>query len=259
MNPWIWDIHKPSDPPNANEFGAGDPVSTKLPVYPLLWHPVRSRIDARRAPDGRVVGVEYTYDYQPSEPAFQQALGPKDIVWVPLFNGTVDNPAESLERRLAEYQPNLQAIAEIGPRVKAILCGNANAEIRFANSSPSQEHAKSLTFIETHASFLAFHARPAFAPVFEILVHDCYVAGGILRDLLNHHQSILLSFAGCSWLFEHQGDHPRIPEPRPYPTLQKYLASLNAMTGVGRLRGLRAGSAITLAEMGYSAGFAGWY
>jgi hypothetical protein len=259
MSQWTWDPHLPCEPPTASGTGVGEPVSCPIPVHPLLWHPVRTRIDADRAPTGRVIGVEYTYDYQPSDPAFQKALGPRDVVWIPLFDGTIPNPAQEFKRRLPEYDANVRAIAEIAPRVNAVLCGNANAEIRFAGCTRQEEHAKCMTFIETHSKFISEFGRPCFAPVFEILVHDCYAAEGVLRDLLVEHQALTLSFAGCSWLFEQEGNHPRIPEPKPYPTLQAYLQSLDAWSGVGKMQGLRAGSAATLREMGFAAGFVGWF
>ncbi len=259
MNCWTWDPLRPSEPPTANGKHAGEPVISPIPVYPLLWHPVRTRIDADRAPAGRMVGVEYTYDYQPSEPEFQQALGQNDIVWIPLFDGTINHPAQDFNQRRAEYEDNVRAIAAIGPSVKAVLCGNANAEIRFANCSAAEEHRRCLTLVESLCKFLTHHGKPAFAPIFEILIYDCYHGDGELRDLLNQHQAQLISFAGCSWLVEQEGDHPRIPEPKPYPTLQKYIASLSAMTGVGKMRGLKSGSAQTLKAMGFTAGFAGWY
>lgn len=259
MSTWSWDPNRPSEPPTANGVGGGEPVESPLPVHPLLWHPVRTRIDAERAPHSRLVGVEYTYDYQPSNTEFQQSLGKNDVVWVPLFDGTIHQPAHDFNQRRAEYDVNVKAIAEIAPKVQAVICGNANAEIRFADCTRAEEHERCLTFIESHCQFISMHGRPAFAPIFEILVQDCFEGNGALRDLLLQNNALLISFAGSSWLYEQQGDHPRIPEPWPYPTLQKYIASLEAWSGVSTLRGLRAGSGEVIKSMGYSAGFAGWF
>jgi len=259
MSDWQWNLRHPQSPPPAGGGEPGPSVPSSLPVYPLLWHPVRTRIDQSRAPDGRIVGVEYTYDYQPSEPDFQAALGPNDVVWVPLFDGTVDDPAQDSTRRREEYEKNVRAISEIAPRVRAVLTGNANAEILFRGCPIEERHQKCLTFIQSHAAFLAHHGRPAFSPVFELFVFDCYRAGGELRDLINASNALVLSFAGCSWLVEHEGPHPYIPEDPPYPRLAEYLASMEAWSGVGTLRGLANGSADVLKASGYSAGFAGWY
>ncbi len=260
MNPaWKWNPDIPSSPPAASGAGAGAPVKSPLPVHPLLWHPVRTRIDAERAPAGRIIGVEYTYDYQPSERDFQDSLGPNDVVWIPLFDGTINHPAQDFSRCRPEYENNVRAAAEIAPQVRAILLGNANAELRFPGGPMEEQHQKCLTFVEKNAAFAALHGRPAFAPVFELLVFDCYHSDGKLRELLTASGALVLSFAGCSWLFEHEGNHPRIPEPYPYPRLTHYLASMETWTGVGTLRGLARGSGEVLKSMGYSAGFAGWY
>lgn len=256
---WTWDVYSPSAPPPASGGEGGSGVETPLPVRPLVWHPVRTRIDAARAPGGRFVGVEYTYDYQPSDAEFQESLGANDVVWVPLFDGTIHDPAEEFSRRRGEYEANVRAAAEIGPRVRALLVGNANAEILFSTGSAAERLEKCLTFVDKIGGFVAHHGRPAFAPVFEILLYDCYRGGGRLRDLLNEQKAMVLSFAGASWLFEEAGDHPRMPERRPYPELTDYLGTLDAWSGVGRLEGLRHGSGEVLKSMGYAGGFAGWY
>lgn len=230
-----------------------------LPVYPLLWHPVRTRIDSTRAPAGRLVGVEYTYDYQPSEVEFQDALGPNDIVWIPLFSGTIHHPAEDFSQRVPEFDQNVRAVSEIAPRVKGVLVGNANAEIRFNGISMADIHSRCLTFVEKAGGFVRCHGRPVIAPVFEILVYDCYRGNCSLQKLILELDALVLSYAGCSWLFVEQGDHPRIPEARPYPELQEYFKRIEAWSGVGKMEGLRAGSASVLQSMAFSAGFVGWF
>ena len=259
MSEWIWNPMMPQTPPPASGGEPGNPIESPIPVHPLLWHPVRTRIDKDRAPSGRLVGVEYTYDYQPSETEFQDALGTNDVVWVPLFDGTIANPAQDSSRKLNEYERNVRAISEIAPRIHAILVGNANAEILFKGRPKEECHRLAITFIQTHAAFMAFHGRPAFAPVFDLLVYDCYQGGGELRDLINSTKALLISFAGASWLFDPVDTHPLIPEERPYPQLIQYLASMECWSGVGTLRGLEKGSGAVLKSSGYLTGFAGWY
>lgn len=201
--------------------------------------------------------MEYTYDYQPSWPDFQQALGYQDVVWIPLYKGTVHKPSQTTEDRLPEYDLNEQAIVDIARKVRAILIGNANAEIRYSAKTPEEEYEKCLEFVAMHSKFVRQYGRPAFAPIFEILVHDCYKGGGRLRDLMVQHNSLLLSFAGCSWLFEQE--KPWIPEERPFPQLIEYLKSMECWTGVGKFQGLAKGSGEVLKASGYSAGFVGWF
>lgn len=232
-------------------------MDAPFPVYPLLWHPVRTRLDVHRAPAGRVVGVEYTYDYQPSEAGFQEALGYNDVVWVPIYKGTLYKPSQTAEDRLPEYEQNVQAIIDIARKVRAVLVGNANAEIRYNAQTPDEEYEKCLDFVEMHGKFIRPYGRPAFAPIFEILIHDCYRGGGRLRNLIERYDALLLSFAGCSWLFEQE--NPWIPEERPFSQLAEYLGSMEAWSGVGKLAGLAKGSGEVLKASGYSAGFAGWY
>lgn len=224
-----------------------------FPVYPMIWHPGRTRRTAETDPNGRVVGVEYSYDYQPSDPAFQSELGPNDVVWVPLYRGSLHWPVTKDEPR-DEHKKNLEAIAQLGPKVRAILVGNANAEIHY-DIPRAEEYERAVRFIEKHAAIIRPHGRPAFAPIFELLLLDCYQHGGRMRDILNRNDALVLSFAGCSWLFEKK--HPRIPEASPFPQLKEYLSSLHAWSGVGLQRGLDAGSDKVLAEMGYKAGFMG--
>lgn len=254
---WVWNVRRPCEPPSASENEGGPEIEAPFPVYPLLWHPVRTRLDALRTPAGRVVGVEYTYDYQPSEEAFQRALGYNDVVWIPVYKGTLYNPSQTTEDRLPEYDKNERAISEIAPKVRAILIGNANAEIRYNAQTPEEEYEKCLEFVEMHCKFVRQYGRPAFAPIFEILVHDCYKGGGRLRDLFQRYDALLMSFAGCSWLFEQE--RPWIPEERPFPQLAEYLGSVESWSGVGKLQGLAKGSGEVLKASGYSAGFAGWY
>lgn len=226
------------------------------PVYPLLWHPVRTRMGVDQAPEGRVIGVEYSFDYQPSEAEFQEALGPNDVVWVPLYRGTISPPPTHRDERRKEYAANLRAIEEIAPRVAAVLVGNANAEIHY-EVGMQEEFGRVIRFVEDHGARIRPHGRPAFAPIFEILVHDCYHAGGKLRDILNDMDALVLSYAGCQWLFERP--HPKIPEERPFPTLAAYIGTLTAWSGVGLQRGLDHGTGEVLKTAGYQAGFMGYY
>lgn len=228
--------------------------SGTFPVYPMIWHPVRTRRTRDTDPEGRVIGCEYSYDYQPSEPEFQAELGPNDVVWIPLYEGTISHPATTEDKPRWEYERNLDAISQIAPKVRAITVGNANSEIHY-EVEPEREYQLALDFIERHASLIRPYGRPAFGPIFEILLWDCYQGGGQMRDLLNSFDALVLSFAGCTWLFERK--YPKIPEAAPFPTMSAYLRTLNAWSGVGLQRGLDAGSDRVLSEMGYSAGFMG--
>jgi len=235
-------------------FDAPGPAG--FPIHPLVWHPIRTRMTADRAPGGRVIGVEYTWDYQPSEPEFQAELGKSDVVWVPLYTGTIDSTPRSGNRPRHEYETNLKAIAAIGPRVHAILTGNANAEICW-DCNLRTNHARCVEFVRRHGAMVRPHARPAFAPVFDILVYDACRAGGALQKALNDLDALVIAYAASKWLFE--ALEPWIPEARPWPTLTAYLAAMEVWGGVGMLRGLRAGSGEALQSMGVRAGIMGYF
>ena len=208
------------------------------------------------AAEGRVIGVEYSYDYQPSEPEFQSELAPNDVVLIPLYKGTIDQTPSKNDTPRKEYNDNLKAIETIAPRVQAILVGNANAEICY-DCNLRTNHRRCLQFVENHGSIISPHGRPAFAPVFDILVFDCYEGKGRLRDLLNKMDALVLSFAGSWWLFENP--KPCIPEPSPMGMLAEYIASMTAWSGVGLRKGLEAGSGQVLHSMGFRAGFMGYF
>lgn len=239
----------PSSPPQPLEPHA-------FPVYPLLWHPIRTRMTLDKASAGRVIGVEYTFDYQPYDPEFQAEVGANDVVWVPLYTGTIVSPPARRDRKRAEFDANVDAIRSLGALVRAILVGSANAEIYYECGIRGM-HDCALRFVDLHSNMIAPHGRPAFAPCFEILVHDCYAAGGRLRDTLNDAGALVLSYAGCEWLVERP--NPKIPEERPWPALSAYLRSLDAWSGVGLQKGLDAGSGEALRDMGYRAGFMGYF
>lgn len=209
------------------------------------------------SPEGRVIGIEYGYDYQPSQPDFQQELGPNDVVWIPLYNGTIDHPPRRFDRKRWEYETNWEALRVIAPQVRGILVGCANAEIHYKDLllSRKQEYGLCLKFVREHGERIRPYGRPVFAPIFELLLFDCYYGGGQLQELLHRFDALVLSFAGCFWLFENPS--PNIPEAPPYPRLADYLHSLNAWSGVGLQKGLDAGSGEVLHRMGYKAGFMG--
>lgn len=227
----------------------------EFPVYPVIWHPERTRRTKETDPDGRIIGVEYQFDYEPSRPQFQEEIGPNDVVWIPLYEGKI-TPPPSVDEPLPEIEKNLRAIEEIGPKCRAVLVGNANSEIRYQGPRP-EEYKKALLFIEKHAPLVRSHARPAFAPIFQLLMHDCYEEGGKMRDLLNENDALIISWAGCKWLFEK--DYPKFPEADPFPKFQEYLRSMPCWTGVGLQRGLDKGSDRVLKSMGYDAGFMGYF
>lgn len=227
-----------------------------FPVYPLLWHPCRTHRSLETDPDGRVIGIEYCYDYQPSEPQFQEMVGPNDVVWIPLYKGTLEMAPSGEDVPRMEFEQNLQAIEDLAPKVRAILVGNANAEIHY-EVPRDQAWERAIEFIEKHSALIRPYGRPAFAPVFEILMHDCYMGGGKLRDLINANDALVLSFNGCGWLFEKK--YPKIPELHPYPQLVEYLKTMPVWSGVGLQRGLDAGSDRVLKMMGISAGFMGTF
>jgi len=209
------------------------------------------------SPQGRVIGVEYEYDYQPSDPAFQEELGPNDVVWIPLYKGTLHHPPRRTDRPRKEAETNWQAIRALAPRVQGILVGCTNAEIHYKGllRTHREEYALCIRFVQEHGERIRPFGRPVFAPIFEMLIFDCYRGGGKLRDLLNSFDALVLSFAGCYWLFENP--RPKIPEASPYPRLAEYLRTLNAWSGVGLQKGLDAGSGEVLHKMGYRAGFMG--
>jgi hypothetical protein len=227
-----------------------------FPVYPLIWHPCRTRRTRETDPEGRVIGVEYTFDYQPSEPDFQAELGKNDVVWIPLYTGTIDVPATTEDCPRREYEANIETIKILGPAVRALLVGNANAEICY-KVSREEEWEKTIAFVEKHGAIIRPFGRPAFAPIFELLMHDCYLGSGRLRDVLLAQEALVLSFAGCWWLFENK--KPKIPENYPYPELSAYLKTLPIWSGVGLQKGLDAGSDRVLSSVGYSAGFMGYF
>jgi hypothetical protein len=200
--------------------------------------------------------VEYSFDYQPSEEPFQEALGQNDVVWIPLYLGTINDPAVRKDEKRQENAANWKAISAIAPKVRAVLVGNANAEIHY-ELEPKEEFERCLTFVEQHGDRIRPFGRPAFAPIMENLVYDAFHGGGKLRELLLSMDALVLSYAGSEWFFEKE--RPRIPEPRPFPTMRAYLSELEAWTGVGLQRGLDNGSGRVLKDAGYSAGFMGYF
>jgi len=160
------------------------------------------------------------------DPVFEEwewvadAVGPNDIVWVPLYYGSLAGPTPSVwpQRKLPDYGKFVALIQEIAPRVKGILLGNNGCELMFQKIRPVEEdedgqpitmgspimvvdylghkaeidlphsiHLACEFVAETAPLVLQAGGRPFYGTMDWMIIYDCYnpLLPGRLRQIVN--------------------------------------------------------------------------
>ena len=134
------------------------------------------------------------------------AVGPNDIVWIPLYYGSLNGPTPSTwpQQKLPDYGKFVAMIEEIAPRVKGILLGNNGCELCFRVARLSEEtdteaagrlivdlphsiHLACAFVEETAPLVLQAGGRPFYGTMDWMIIYDCYntFLPGRLRQIVN--------------------------------------------------------------------------
>lgn len=257
-----------------------------LPVY-LMTPPDGGGTTADFEP-GRIFNYGY-YDKTTGriDRSVLEQLGPQDVFYVPLFRGEMipEGVIASMgtdAERLPMFEENLSIIAEVGPRVRAIIVGNAGSELTFKDAwvkgllaKRSQIIDLMCDFVERMAGLLADRgARPALCPVDWDVAIDCYFGEGKYRDLANSLGAVQICCCGFQLFgLGSRIGYPIVPHPSdqyywktcpireqdPWPRLTDYLRGTDMWSGVEFRQGLVKGNDIRLAEHGFTGGMVGVY
>lgn len=185
--------------------------TVRAPVYKFCeWHPGPDQIYWPANKDwrpGRII-MPVEPDHEPVIADWEwvpDAVGPNDIVWIPLYYGSLEGPTPETwpQHRLPDYGKFLAMIEELAPRVKGILLGNNGCELthrvgtrikgaegeddKIGISLPESIH-QSCAFVEEVAPLvLQAGGRPFFGTMDWTILFDCYspLLAGRLRQIVN--------------------------------------------------------------------------
>jgi len=132
------------------------------------------------------------------------AVGPNDIVWIPLYHGSLNGPTPSTwpQQKLPDYGKFVALIEELAPRVKGILLGNngcelcfrvarrgedENGEVQWSMDLPMSIHLACAFVEETAPLVLRAGGRPFYGTMDWMIIYDCYnpLLSGRLRQIVN--------------------------------------------------------------------------
>lgn len=192
-------------------------------------------------------------------------VGSKDVVYVPLLNSCIGEPAWDWERdKCADFDVHVEVIRELAPRVRGILLGNMGPEFAaHVGAGAAFKARQAVEIVERGADIVhAAGGSPWFGTVDWTIVMDCY-GGCSVRDAMVRTGSTQVCFCGyclhpaCWWDKSHPlyGGQVRYQERRsgvaPSTELQHYLRSSPTWTDVNGPSGLEAGNAELLKAMGF--------
>ncbi len=250
------------------------------PSFPLYhWMPGAIRPKLERW-TGRVL-APVSCETKPAQPgefkaavgeleAFQEKLLPTDVLHVPLYEGIVENHGGWPPSKYSDFETNLELVKELAPCVRGILVGNHGPEITyrriFAHPRANIDHLTE--FVKQSGDVLReAGAVPFWGPMDYDLLHDCYDAGGQLRDTINEYGGTSIVFCGFTLVpgaklhppncKDFQGVQVRTVQSRGLQFMKDYLAQGSFWSGVCGQIGLEAGNHEKLAAFGFKVGMAG--
>ncbi len=243
-----------------------------FPVHPLMVGTVRDQSET-----GRVIllhaggkPIQQGELLATITDEFLAALGPEDVVWVPLYACCVDRVVDWPAPKLADYDEHLALIREIAPHVGAVMVGNMGPEMCWWLKSVTDpllgfRAGMGAEFIRHHNDLIReAGGRPAYGTVDWDLICDCF-EGGTLQAAIREADALQVCFcgftmvAGChvdrnQYLFRKQLTYiHRKGEPR----LRDYLRATEVWSGVNFKDGLHKENDKHLAEFGFTAGICG--
>ncbi len=149
------------------------------------------------------------------------AVGPNDIVWIPLYYGSLNGPTPSVwpQQRLPDYGKFVSLIEELAPRVKGILFGNNGCELCFRVGRPAKKEDgtetwvvdlpqvihMACTFVEETASLvLQAGGRPFYGTMDWMILYDCYNSflPGRLRQIVNAVNGVNICLCAATLLLD---------------------------------------------------------
>lgn len=211
-------------------------------------------------------------------PDLPDLLGPNDVVYVSLYQGTCERAGEGTRQRAAHFDYNVTQMARFAPKVKAILVGNAGSELSFKHAwwrdprrGPQYASEKAAEFVRQTAAIIRdVGGRPAYGTMDWDLGLDCYQGGRLIREAII--AAGALQWCVCGWKlltgemnagYYHQATPPEGPRPEnrftdeDMPILRQYLRGTETIGGVGHWQGLRNGNDARVLKAGFSAGSLG--
>lgn len=200
---------------------------------------------------------------------FLEALGPEDVVSLPLYKGGVLEPGPYPPQPLEDYAEHLSLLREVAPRVRGIITGQHGPELSYKHLGwgPAQNIPRMVRFVHmTAPQIVAAGAQPFYGPIDWDLMHDVY--GGVKPSLYEEvakHSGVMVCFTGFTLVpgchmqenvVHFMGEQEaRIQREDPgAERLREYLQAAECWSGVGGRAGLEAGNAERLAEFGFRGG-----
>ncbi len=151
------------------------------------------------------------------------AAGPNDIVWIPLYYGSLDGPTPQMwpQQKLPDYGKFVAMIEELAPRVKGILLGNNGCELCFRVAReidkkdeeghsvvevdlPASIHLGCEFVAETAPLVLQAGGRPFYGTMDWMILFDCYspLLAGRLRQMINAVNGVSICLCAATLLLD---------------------------------------------------------
>jgi hypothetical protein len=191
---------------------------------------------------------------------------PEDVVYVPLYRGSEEDPGPFPPEPLSDYGKRVAFLREIAPRVQGIITGNHGPELSYKHLGWTSEQncARMAGFVElTAPRIVAAGGRPVYGTIDWDLLHDVYSGGQeLLGKAVAKYNGWQIVFTGFTLVpdtymqpeVKHfQGDQLRRmrgPDPS-LAVVRSYLARYEVWSGMGGQAGLAAGNAEKLEQFGF--------
>jgi hypothetical protein len=126
--------------------------------------------------------------------------GKTDIVWIPLYVGTLENPGPYPPQPLPCYDEHIALINLLGPCVGGIITGNSSIELSYKhlnwNAGPNVAMMK--TLVELSAPLItAAGTRPFYGTIDWDFLHDVYgTRNQPLGSIINQYSGAQIIFTG---------------------------------------------------------------
>ena len=204
--------------------------------------------------------------------AFLAALGPQDVVHIPLYVGGVEAPGPFPPEPLVDYAEHLAFLLEVAPRVMGIITGNHGPELSYKHLGWEAEAniGRMMAFVELSAPLIAdAGARPCYGTIDWDMLHDVYGKGARgVQEAVNRYNGVQCCFTGftlCPGCYMQpdvthfrgaQESYIKGFDPQ-FARLRRYLEAGECWSGIGGRPGLEAGNAEKLEELGFRGGIVG--
>ena len=192
-----------------------------------------------------------------------EAATEHDVLWLPLYASSNTNSVFEPLPYLEDFEERLELLADVAPRVKAILIGNTGAELCFW-ATPGK-NSEMIQFVEQHSALVkAAGGRPAFGPTPMELTKDCFgdsklqaaiIAVAALTICLCGYKLVPEAYIDRS-IAEHESFLDQY-KAQDQDRIREYVRRSEMWSGVHFMEGLRQDNDKLLAEFGFRAGVLG--